>query len=96
MRYSTCRAALGVPVVLCASSILVRVMMSVMFSLNIQVDKSWSAVAKRPYDPFLSDHGQDQVCRSSKHAIPSAVHQLTCAKFIQFAGQKSCCKVEEV
>ncbi|DBA67670.1 TPA: hypothetical protein ACH3X2_001262 [Trebouxia sp. C0005] len=25
-----------------------------------EVDKSWSAIAKRPFDPFLSDHGQDQ------------------------------------
>ena len=29
--------------------------------LQLQVDKAWSALAKRPYDPFLSDHGQDQV-----------------------------------
>ena len=29
-----------------------------------QVDKQWSAIAKRPYDPFLSDHGEDQVMYS--------------------------------
>lgn len=27
----------------------------------LQVDKEWSAISKRPYDPFLSDHGEDQV-----------------------------------
>ncbi|KAL3132345.1 hypothetical protein ABBQ32_008922 [Trebouxia sp. C0010 RCD-2024] len=25
-----------------------------------EVNKEWSAISKRPYDPFLSDHGEDQ------------------------------------
>ncbi len=40
--------------------------------LTLQVDKSWSAIAKRPFDPFLSDHGQDQVLLQASLVPPAA------------------------
>ena len=36
----------------------------------LQVDKQWSAIAPRPYDPFLSEHGEEQVGPHSALPLP--------------------------
>lgn len=62
----------------------------------LQVDKEWSAIAPRPFDPFLSEHGEDQV----QHAVDQLqLINYMCEDMLScmlYAGQEGCSKVEEV
>lgn len=46
----------------------------------LQMDKTWSAQASRPYDPYLTPKGEEQV--RTQGLSPASVQQLLCVASI--------------